>query len=64
MPSIGRPGGGAAESAPVFPKSDMNAASLPTVIDLRSCAQKAETLSGQAPLAAFARLAEGLPDGD
>ena len=40
----------------------MNAASLPTAIDLRSCAQKAETLSGQAPLAAFARLAEGLPE--
>jgi len=40
----------------------MNAATLPTAIDLRACAQKAETLSGQAPLAAFARLAEGLPE--
>jgi uncharacterized protein len=39
----------------------MNAATLPTAIDLRACAQKAETLSGQAPLAAFERLAEGLP---
>lgn len=39
----------------------MNAATLPTAIDLRACAQKAETLSGQAPLAAFERRAEGLP---
>jgi uncharacterized protein len=40
----------------------MNAATLPTAIDLRAWAQKAETLSGQAPLAAFERLAEGLPE--
>ena len=40
----------------------MNAATLPTAIDLRACAQKAETLSGQAQLAAFERLAEGLPE--
>ncbi len=40
----------------------MNPATLPTAIDLRACAQKAETLSGQAQLAAFERLAEGLPE--
>ena len=40
----------------------MTAVTLPTAIDLRACAQKAETLIGQAPLAAFARLAEGLPE--
>ncbi len=40
----------------------MTAAKPPTALDLRACAQKAETLSGQAPLAAFARLTEDLPE--
>ncbi len=40
----------------------MTAVTLPTAIDLRACAQKAETLTGQAPLAAFTRLADGLPE--
>ncbi len=34
----------------------------PTAIDPRQLAQKADTLSGQTPLAAFARLSEGLPE--
>lgn len=42
----------------------MTAAKPPTALDLRACAQKAETLSGQAPLAAFARLIEDLPELD
>ena len=40
----------------------MSHALPPTAIDPRQLAQKAETLSGQAPLAAFARLSEGLPE--
>ena len=40
----------------------MTAAMPPTALDLRASAQKAETLSGQALLSAFARLADGLPE--
>ena len=40
----------------------MTAAMPPTTLDLRASAQKAETLSGQALLSAFARLADGLPE--
>ncbi|MEY5101058.1 MAG: hypothetical protein RJA36_3777 [Pseudomonadota bacterium] len=40
----------------------MSTTTPPTAIDLRSLAQKDETLSGRAPLSAFARLSEGLPE--
>ena len=39
----------------------MSTTTPPTALDPRHLAQKAETLSGSAPLAAFARLSEGLP---
>lgn len=40
----------------------MTAAKPPTALDLRACAQKAETLSGQVPLATFVRLTDDLPE--
>ena len=36
-------------------------AAIPHAVDLRSLAQKGETLSGTAPLSAFERLSDGLP---